>query len=68
MNHHSSPAVGVGERPASEPAPGAGQPNLTSDERTSAAFAIREYGQQCTEEFNRQYFSGIADKVAQGAS
>lgn len=70
VDGEASPACGppAKERPAPQPAHGAGQPNLTSSDLSSAAFGVREYGQQCATEFAQRYWTGIADLLASAAA
>lgn len=59
----------AGECPAPVmPAAGAGHPNITHTELHCAAFAVRDYGEQCTTEFARKYWGDIADKLNAAAA
>ncbi|RFZ41354.1 hypothetical protein DAVIS_02623 [Mycobacterium marinum] len=53
---------------ASALAAGAGHPNITHTELHCAAFAVRDYGEQCTTEFARKYWGDIADKLNAAAA
>lgn len=66
----SVPVTAAGERPAPavRPTPaGAGHPNLTRSDLQCATFALREFGEQCTTDFGRQFWTGLADKFAAAA-
>lgn len=61
------PAAEEGPAPVISAA-GAGHPNITRTELQCAAFAVREYGDQCTTEFGRKYWVDIADKLNAAAA
>ncbi|WP_142400910.1 hypothetical protein [Mycobacterium marinum] len=61
------PAAGECPEPVM-PAADAGHPNITHTELHCAAFAVRDYGEQCTTEFARKYWGDIADKLNSAAA
>ncbi|WP_116267692.1 hypothetical protein [Mycobacterium marinum] len=61
------PAAGECPEPVM-PAADAGHPNITYTELHCAAFAVRDYGEQCATEFARKFWGDIADKLNAAAA